>query len=368
MQRLKISREGVILIKSFEGYRPRAVRREDGRWVVGYGHTLSAREGATVSEAEAELLLQYDLVPIAKALNAVPQRLNQNQFDALASFAFSVGLDRFQSSNVLERLVAGDAAQAAEAMAGWSDPLPVISPEHRRATERALFATPTAAEARVLAERAAAQTLTAPETPPSDTASFAQTAPVEALVSAGSGAASPQRYQAYGAGIVGPLPGPFPADLTPSNDAEAEPAPFPAVLSAETSVADGAPLQVQAPFDATAAVSTDRPVLNDGEGGEQAALFDDRGVLRPDARQRIRTEVAAEEPRRFDWRDITLYVVMSGFGLVTFGLAVAAFRTASQGAGRTDFMTIAWVLAVLGFASIAVSIWNLYRKLGRHEA
>ena len=56
----KVSREGVVLIKSFEGFRPRAVQREDGGWVIGYGHTLSAREGATVSEAEAELLLQYD--------------------------------------------------------------------------------------------------------------------------------------------------------------------------------------------------------------------------------------------------------------------------------------------------------------------
>ena len=56
-----------MLIKSFEGFRPRAVQREDGGWVIGYGHTLSAREGATVSEAEAELLLQYDLIPVVKA-------------------------------------------------------------------------------------------------------------------------------------------------------------------------------------------------------------------------------------------------------------------------------------------------------------
>ena len=82
----------------------------------------------------------------------------------------------------------------------------------------------------------------------------------------------------------------------------------------------------------------------------------------------IRHEVAGDGHRKFDWREVSLYVLMSGFGLVTFGLAVAAFRTASQGAGRPDFTTIAWVLAVLGFASIAVSVWNLYRKLGRHEA
>ena len=51
--RLKVSREGMVLIKSFEGFRPRAVQEEDGRWVIGYGHTASAREGLTVAEADA---------------------------------------------------------------------------------------------------------------------------------------------------------------------------------------------------------------------------------------------------------------------------------------------------------------------------
>lgn len=390
IQRLKISREGVILIKSFEGFRPRAVRREDDRWVVGYGHTLSAREGATVSEAEAELLLQYDLVPIAKALNAVARPLNQNQFDALASFAFSVGLDRFQSSDVLDRLTSGASAEAADAMVGWADPLPVVSPAYRRTTERALFVTVPAGAAQpaTLAERITSDTLSAPDavagTAPT---SFADTSPAEAMVAeTQASGASPQRYSAYAAGIVGPLPGPFPANLTlttavpvsdpaageasetASSEAASAPVPFQPVFSADTSVADAGQLQVQTPLDAGTTISTELPVAGEAETTDQTTLFDDRGALRPDARQMIRHEVAGDEPRKFDWREVGLYVVMSGFGLVTFGLAIAAFRTASKGAGRSDFTTIAWVLGVLGFACIAVSIWNLYRKLGRHEA
>ncbi len=135
----KISREGVILIKSFEGFRPRAVQRPDGRWMIGYGHTRSAREGLTVSEADAELLLQYDLIPVAKAVNAVQAPLNQHQFDALASFVFSIGVDRFETSDVLERLNAGAPLDAAEALAAWVDEVDVMTPARRRATERALF-------------------------------------------------------------------------------------------------------------------------------------------------------------------------------------------------------------------------------------
>ena len=104
----KVSRAGVILIKSFEGFRPRTVRRRDGVPVIGYGHVKSARPGATITEAEAELLLQYDLLPIVEVINSrVSIPLNQHQFDALASLIFSVGVQRFESSDVLEQLNAG---------------------------------------------------------------------------------------------------------------------------------------------------------------------------------------------------------------------------------------------------------------------
>lgn len=129
-----------MLIKSFEGFRPRAIRRENGGWVIGYGHTLSAREGATVSEADAELLLRYDLLPVEKSVNeTVPGGLNQHQFDALVSFAFSVGVDRFASSDVRQRLNAGAPGEAADAMMGWPEPALPETALRRRAAERALF-------------------------------------------------------------------------------------------------------------------------------------------------------------------------------------------------------------------------------------
>lgn len=139
----KVSREGVILIKSFEGFRPRAVQRNDGRWMIGYGHTQSAREGLTISESDAELLLQHDLIPVVGAVKAIQTPLNQHQFDSIASFAFSVGIDRFKTSDVLARLNAGAPGEAADAMTGWADDAAAEGPPRRRAAERALFfATP----------------------------------------------------------------------------------------------------------------------------------------------------------------------------------------------------------------------------------
>ncbi len=137
-----MSREGLLLIKSFEGFRPRTVRRRDGVPVIGYGHVKSARPGATISEAEAELLLQYDLLPVVEAINSrVSIPLNQHQFDALASFILSVGVQRFEASDVLEQLNAGAPARAAEALSGWPDRVqpPIDAPYRRRSAERALF-------------------------------------------------------------------------------------------------------------------------------------------------------------------------------------------------------------------------------------
>lgn len=160
-QNLKVSREGIVLIKSFEGFRPRAIQRREGGWIIGYGHTLSAREGATVSEADAELLLRYDLLPVEKSLNeTIPARLNQHQFDALASFAFSVGLDRFATSDVRQRLTAGAPAEAADAMMGWPEPALPDTALRRRAAERALFSADPAAPV------ALADLLAAPLPPP----------------------------------------------------------------------------------------------------------------------------------------------------------------------------------------------------------
>ena len=257
---LKVSREGVVLIKSFEGFRPRAARNEDGRWVIGYGHTASAREGLTVSESDAELLLQYDLLPVVKALNqGVSAPLNQHQFDALASFAISVGVDRFLASDVLQQLNDGHAGEAADALIGWPEATPPDSRLRRRAAERALFVAdparpmhladllaaplpppapkdePAAPEASSApgpdapadARAAAVATLLGEAPPPSsaspepDEESAATAAEPGAAFEPTPFQAAPalttvhlQRYSPYAAAVVGPLPG-FPIAAGP---------------------------------------------------------------------------------------------------------------------------------------------------------
>jgi lysozyme len=147
--RLSASKAAVELIKGFEGFRPGAARLDDGRWTIGYGHTRSARSGARVTAADAEALLLYDLIQVAHAINEhVFAPLNQNQFDALASFVFNIGVPAFRTSPTLRRLNEGRTLDAALAMELWrksdveGERIVVDALVRRRAAEKALFLTP----------------------------------------------------------------------------------------------------------------------------------------------------------------------------------------------------------------------------------
>jgi lysozyme len=146
MSRLTASRAAFDLIASFEGFRTRAVQTGNGKWTLGFGHTATAREGLTVTRAEAEDLLRWDLLPIEDSLRQVALTpLTQNQFDALVSFAFNIGLDNFKKSEVLSHLNQGQLVAAALAMHAWRRAqvngrlLTIDALVRRRAAEAALF-------------------------------------------------------------------------------------------------------------------------------------------------------------------------------------------------------------------------------------
>jgi lysozyme len=149
--RYKVSSAGTDLIKAFEGFRQSAAQLDDGRWTIGYGHTKSARSGVVVSEEDADALLIYDLIEVSSALNSqIFTPLTQNQFDALASFTFNIGVPAFGGSLVLRRVNEGALLEAANALEAWRKAdfqgatIVVDALVRRRAAEKALFLTPPA--------------------------------------------------------------------------------------------------------------------------------------------------------------------------------------------------------------------------------
>jgi lysozyme len=187
--RLRTSRAGLELIKSFEGFRDTAVRLPDGRHTIGYGHMRTAREGLTVSEKDAEELLVYDLHVIETAINSlVFAPLNQNQFDALVSLTYNISPGQFRDSEILAYLNAGDFLSAANGFDVWRKArihgrvMVVDALVRRRAAEKAMFlehpdGRPTAPTPLVPPTRDAEDTMVRPEARPRPTARYSEPQP-----------------------------------------------------------------------------------------------------------------------------------------------------------------------------------------------
>jgi len=103
---MKTSNSGILLIKSFEGLRLHSYIDAVGILTIGYGHTgPDVHNGMTITETQATNLLNKDLSSFETAVNnLITVPLNQNQFDALVSFAYNVGIGSLESSTLRRRL------------------------------------------------------------------------------------------------------------------------------------------------------------------------------------------------------------------------------------------------------------------------
>lgn len=141
---LRINDAGLQIIKDSEGLRLEAYNL-GGQWLIGYGHSRTARAGMTVTEGEAERLLREDVRDSENAVrNMLEVPVNVNQFSAMVSLAYNLGSGGFSRSTVLERINKGDYRGAADGFLNHNKAGGKVN-EHltqRRERERELFLTP----------------------------------------------------------------------------------------------------------------------------------------------------------------------------------------------------------------------------------
>lgn len=146
VNQLSCSQNGQVLIEKFEGLRLTAYQDMVGVWTIGYGHTgPDVKPGLVISQQQAVQLLINDLARFNNGVNAlVTVKLNQNQFDALVSFSYNLGLGSLQNSTLLRLLNAGNFQAAADQFPRWdrAGGKEVAGLLARRNAERALFLTP----------------------------------------------------------------------------------------------------------------------------------------------------------------------------------------------------------------------------------
>lgn len=106
---MQVSNAGIEFIKVCEGFRELPYEDGGGYPTIGYGHKLSKDELEKykdgITHEEATVLLRKDLDEAEEVVNNETfVDLTQNQFDAIVSFVFNVGGEKFVTSTLLKRL------------------------------------------------------------------------------------------------------------------------------------------------------------------------------------------------------------------------------------------------------------------------
>lgn len=98
-------RNGLPLLKQFEGCKLIAYQDIVGIWTIGYGETKGVYKGMTITQSQADSMVQnrYDEfeTSIKKLLRI---SVTDNELGALTCFAYNIGLSAFTGSTLLKLL------------------------------------------------------------------------------------------------------------------------------------------------------------------------------------------------------------------------------------------------------------------------
>lgn len=136
------SRDCIVLIREFEGFRGAAYLDPVGIPTIGYGFTKGVSLGDTITRETAEQRLAHELASYERGVYEATQgKATQAQFDALVSFAYNVGVAGMKRSSVIKAHNRGDYQAAARAFALWNKAGGRVLPglTRRRAAEAALY-------------------------------------------------------------------------------------------------------------------------------------------------------------------------------------------------------------------------------------
>lgn len=151
---MKTNRAGIELIKAFEGImdgNPKTVNLDPylcpaGYWTIGFGHVIRDASGKMlkgihnksaayaafpngITKTEADILLGADIIPVELGvMRLVKVALTPNQFSAIVSFAYNIGLDEdidtipegLGDSTLLKKLNSGCYSCASSQFPKWN--------------------------------------------------------------------------------------------------------------------------------------------------------------------------------------------------------------------------------------------------------
>jgi lysozyme len=146
-QAMELNAAGIKLIQDFEGLMLEAYRCSAGVLTIGYGHTSAAGEpfvtaDMKITQAEADAIFRRDVQKYCDGVReALLVRVNDNQFSAMVSLCYNIGVVAFANSSVLRFANEGRLEEAAASFALWNKAAGQVlrGLVRRRAAEAELF-------------------------------------------------------------------------------------------------------------------------------------------------------------------------------------------------------------------------------------
>lgn len=123
-----LDNQGQEFIKSFEDLELKAYKADASEpfYTIGYGHYgVDVIAGMEITEKQADKIFLEDIAYFEKGVNNILKLhkindITQNQFNALVSFAFNVGLNSLQNSTLIKKLAKGDIQGASQEFLRWN--------------------------------------------------------------------------------------------------------------------------------------------------------------------------------------------------------------------------------------------------------
>lgn len=151
-----MARNGLPIVKKYEGCNLAAYQDSVGIWTIGWGHTGDVQDGDYCTQEQADQWLNDDYDQAQQiVLDNVTTDLTDNQLGALTSFVYNIGegctgkKDGFVHlitggpSHLLIYCNRGDFSSAADQFLSWEKAggVVLLGLQRRRIEERALFLT-----------------------------------------------------------------------------------------------------------------------------------------------------------------------------------------------------------------------------------
>jgi lysozyme len=161
---MKVSKELLKMLAHHEGIRYKPYLCPGKLWTIGVGHVmyqeqakipstpdgmarrkawpLRPEDNRTWSRDEVDSILAKDVAKFERGvIRFIPIKLSQNEFDALVSFSFNLGLGTLQRSTLRQALIRGDKRAAMQSLRKYNKAGGKVlrGLDNRRKDEEALF-------------------------------------------------------------------------------------------------------------------------------------------------------------------------------------------------------------------------------------